>query len=295
MILEGIQSEDLCKIRSGAGDKKTSGVDAEEKLAEVFEKKYRIRLDHQILTSNGVFYPYALYNHLSFELTLAPASAVVKGSDENKVKYKLANIQLEYEMLNSPFLAGEAEREYTTGKEFPYTHVQRPQRQVFKKDTDTLINIKVDSQRRSMKAILILFTESYTAGERDSEKYIFPDLTKVKVTINGKPTMLYSEGIEAKDMWEEVERFFVKEKNKTENMNLTKFYTGNMFGLLIDLRSVRNQEMHGSGTRIMNSTEGVQLEIDREAKGSGNVNYHVFVISDSQLNIMNRQFVDVEK
>ena len=29
MILEGIQSKDLCKIRSGAGGKKTSGVDTE--------------------------------------------------------------------------------------------------------------------------------------------------------------------------------------------------------------------------------------------------------------------------
>ena len=36
MILEGIQSEDLCKIRSGAGDKKTSGVDAENKLNKVY-------------------------------------------------------------------------------------------------------------------------------------------------------------------------------------------------------------------------------------------------------------------
>ena len=34
-ILERIQSEDLCKIRSGMGDKKTSGVDAENKLNEV--------------------------------------------------------------------------------------------------------------------------------------------------------------------------------------------------------------------------------------------------------------------
>ena len=50
MVLEGIQSEDLCKIRSGSGDKKTSGVDAENKLEEVFGKKYRIRLDSQILT-----------------------------------------------------------------------------------------------------------------------------------------------------------------------------------------------------------------------------------------------------
>jgi len=57
MILEGIQSEDLCKIRSGAGNKKTSGVAAENKLNEVYGSKYRIRLDHQILTDHGVFYP----------------------------------------------------------------------------------------------------------------------------------------------------------------------------------------------------------------------------------------------
>ena len=60
MVLEGIQSEDLCKIRSGAGDKKTSGVDAENKLTKVYGTKYRINLDHQILTDHGVFYPQAL-------------------------------------------------------------------------------------------------------------------------------------------------------------------------------------------------------------------------------------------
>ena len=38
MILEGIQSEDICKIHSGAGDKKTSGVDAENKLEEILGK-----------------------------------------------------------------------------------------------------------------------------------------------------------------------------------------------------------------------------------------------------------------
>ena len=49
MVLEGMQSEDLCKIRSGSGDKKTSGVAAETKLTEVYGNKYRINLDHQIL------------------------------------------------------------------------------------------------------------------------------------------------------------------------------------------------------------------------------------------------------
>ena len=76
-----------------------SGVDVENALNTVFGAKYRIRLDHQILTDHGVFYPQVLYNDLVFELTLAPASQVVKGSDPTKLKYKQKNIQLEYEMF----------------------------------------------------------------------------------------------------------------------------------------------------------------------------------------------------
>jgi len=75
---------------------------------------------------------------------------------------------------------------------------------------------------------------------------------------------------------------------------VTKFYTGDKFGLLIDMRSMADQSMHGSGKRIVNSTDGVQLEIERSAKGSGNVNCHIFVISDSQFNLMDRQLESVQ-
>ena len=295
MILQGIQSEDLCKIRSGAGDKKTSGVAAENKLNDIFGAKYQINLDHQILTDHGIFYPQALYSDLVFEITLAEAAQVVRGSDATKLKYKLTNLQLQYEMIRSNTLADEAERVFNSGKEFAYDHVMR-----FKmvpninKGTETMINIKVDGQRRSLKAILLLFMEGYTGGGRDSEKYIFPDLTKVSVTINGAPNMIFNNGVAEKDMWEEASRFFVKEKNKTENMNLTKFYTGNKFGLLIDMRSMASQAMHGSGTRLVNSTDGVKLEIERSAKGSGDMNCHVFVISDAQFNILDRQLQSVQ-
>ena len=91
-ILEGIQSVDLCKIRSNAGDKKTSRVNAENKIESIDKNKYRIKLDHQILTDHSAFYPQALYNDLLFELTLAPASQVVRGSDASKLVYKLTNI-----------------------------------------------------------------------------------------------------------------------------------------------------------------------------------------------------------
>jgi len=77
-------------------------------------------------------------------------------------------------------------------------------------------------------------------------------------------------------------------------MDVTKFYTGDNFGLLIDMRSIADQEIHGSGKHIVNSTDGVQLEIERKAEGSGNDNCHVFVISDSQFNIMERQLESVQ-
>ena len=77
-------------------------------------------------------------------------------------------------------------------------------------------------------------------------------------------------------------------------MTLEKFYTGNKFGLMIDLRSMASQKMHGSGTRLVNTTDGVQLEIERDAKGTGTVNCHVFIISDAQFNIVGKQLDSVQ-
>jgi len=131
-ILKGIQSEDLCKIRSNVGDK-NSGVAAENNVNDVHSDKYRIRLDHEILTDHGVFYPQALYSDLIFELTLAPAIQVVKGSDASKLNYRLTNIQLEDEMIRSEALADEADSVHKSGKEFAYDHVMREEVVTLKK------------------------------------------------------------------------------------------------------------------------------------------------------------------
>ena len=106
--------------------------------------------------------------------------------------------------------------------------------------------------------------------------------------------MLYNNGIESRDIWSEVSRIFMKEEHKPQHMTLQKFYAKNKFGLLIDLRSMESQKMHGSGTRIVNSTDGIQLEIEREDKGSRKVKCHVFIISDAQFNILNRQLQSVQ-
>ena len=215
MLSEGIQSVDLCRIRSGSGDKKTTGVDAENKLNGVYGTKYRINLDHPILTEHGVFYPQALYNDLVFELTLAPASQVVLGSDKTQLVYKLENIQLEYETIRSKSLADEAASTYTSGKEFAYDYVMRERVVPIAKGSDTRLTLRVNPQRRSLKGILLLFIDPYNAGERDSESHFNPDITKVKVTVNGVPNRVYSEGISGTDMWKELTRHFNREGTRT--------------------------------------------------------------------------------
>jgi len=140
-----------------------------------------------------------------------------------------------------------------------------------------------------MKAILVLFMEQHSPSARDSEKYVLPNLTKVCVTINGSPSMLYKEGIVSTDLWVEASRFFVKEKNKTDHMNLKLFLSGDKFGLL-----------HGrpdnarSSTCLVNTTDGIQLELERTGTSSGNLNCQFFVVSDSQFNILERQVQAVE-
>ena len=75
------------------------------------------------MTDHGTFYPQALYNDLTFELTFAQAAQVVRGSDASKLVYKLTNIQIEYEVIRSKYLADEAASTYSYGKEFAYDMV----------------------------------------------------------------------------------------------------------------------------------------------------------------------------
>ena len=219
---------------------------------------------------------------------------MVNGSDVSKLVYKLENIQLEYEIIRSKLLADEAMSTYTHGKEFAYDCLQFERVETIARGSDTRINIRVNPQLRSLKGILLLFINTYTDGARDSEHYFNPDITKVKVTVNGVPNRVYNEGISGTDMWKELTRHFNPHKRGWPNMTLVKYLTDNKFGLWIDLRSMADTTMHGSGQRLVNTQDGVQLEIEQNASGSGNTKCHIFTISNSQLNIMGRQLVDVQ-
>ena len=77
-----IQSVYLSKSRCNAEDKRKSGVDKEDKLNYVYDNKFWIPLDYEILKDHGAFFPRALCDELLFELKLAPVGSVVIRSDK---------------------------------------------------------------------------------------------------------------------------------------------------------------------------------------------------------------------
>ena len=52
--------------------------------------------------------------------------------------------------------------------------------------------------------------------------------------------------------------------------------------------------LHGNGQRLVSTNDGVQLAIARNTTGSGKAKCHVFIISDAQMNIMDRQLQAVQ-
>ena len=70
------QTENAIKHRINAGDKENDAKD--QTVASIFDNRFRIPLDFEILESSLPFYQYGLGSHLTYELTLADYSDVIK-------------------------------------------------------------------------------------------------------------------------------------------------------------------------------------------------------------------------
>ena len=71
----------------------------------------------------------------------------------------------------------------------------------------TLIN-KINLARKSMKAIVLTFTKE--TGRAGSEEYLYHNIEEVKVTIEGNPNIVCSQGINKNRFYSEVKRIFNK-------------------------------------------------------------------------------------
>ena len=136
--------------------------------------------------------------------------------------------------------------------------------------------IAVNIPRRSMKAIVLLFTKK---DSRDTEEFVFPVLTKVSVTVEGNPNDIYTEGLKRRDMYQEASRFFSEPKYVSRR----KFYT-DKFACVIDFRSVDDESVSKSGRTLIGTQPGILLEIEKKVTTT-DLSCRVFVVADGIVNI----------
>ena len=286
-LKQGISSENMRKLRTNAGDKKTQDV-KEEALSKVHNTKYRTPLNHPILNDHGVFYPKALDHHLIFEITLAPVNDIVVFSDTTKTPtYSIKNLELEYSSISSEYLAREAQAAYQVGKGFFYENVTLHKTFTFSIGGDGVINQHINLPRRSMTGILCLFTLPTAAGARNSENFYNPGITSINIDVDGVPNRLYSKGMIPSDLWESVKKRFEKESGSSRCSVKEKDFYADKFALWVDMRTHPDNGIHGGGLALNNTQDGVKLEIKRKQSGSGTITCHMFVVADAMMEIMN--------
>ena len=70
-------------------------------------------------------------------------------------------------------------------------------------------------------------------------------------------------------------------------------YLVNKYVLWLYFRTIDENELHGTGRRIENASEGITLQIDKKAESAGVLNAYIYLIMDAQLNIQNGIYISV--
>ena len=172
-----------------------------------------------------------------------------------------------------------------------YTRVLRHRRVPLNK-SDTTWNINLNTPARSLKGVLLLF-EDPAAGAagpaygRNSEYYFNPLITKVQVTVEGIPNQLYAQGLLPYQQWDEVVKGWFRESLKDAGLPSTDQSTffQSRYGLWLDFCTSDDHNLHGSGRRIQNASEGITLQLDKTSQTAGTINCYIYLLMDAQLNI----------
>ena len=156
---------------------------------------------------------------------------------------------------------------------------------------------------KSLKGILVLFEEEEPYA-RDTSKFYNPAIKKVSITVEGKPNQLFSQGMRSFEQYDEICKYFAEGKQKDSNANeIQKHlqlydlsigdYLTNNYALWLDFRTIDENSLHGTGRRIENASEGITLQIEKEAESAGKLNAYIYLIMDAQLNIQDGRFFSV--
>ena len=112
--------------------------------------------------------------------------------------------------------------------------------------------------------------------------------------MEGKPNQLYAQGMRSFEQYDEICTYFTEGKQRDNDANeIQKHlplydltlgeYLTDRYALWLDFRTIDENELHGTGRRIENSSEGITLQIEKKAESAGALNAYIYLIMDAQL------------
>ena len=247
------QTEGAIKHRINAGDKANNAKD--QTVASIYDNHFCIPLDFEILESSLPLYQYGLGSRLTYELTFADYSDVIKANKPDAI-YTISNISLEFDTIINASLASQIRTEYMK-RSILYDRILRACI-IPLNDSDTSFSVDINSPSKSLKGVLLIFTKERSATKftRDTEEFLNPKITKVKVTVEGVPNGLYAQNMEYRHQYDEIVKHFAEGRLKEagaiqkdlqfHNVNIASYYT-NKYVLWLDFRTTGDNRLHGSG------------------------------------------------
>ena len=129
-------------------------------------------------------------------------------------------------------------------------------------------------------------------------KYYNPKIQNVSVIAEGKPNQLYAQGMRSFEQYDEAHKYFVEERPANDVQAQLQLYDVslgeylvNKYALWLDFRTIDENELHRTGRRIENTSEGITLQIEKKEESAGTLNAYIYLIMDAQLNIQNGTYI----
>ena len=223
------QTENAIKHRINAGNK--ADVANDITVASIYDNRFCIPLDFEILESSLPLYQYGLDSRLTYELTFADYSDVIKATNPDAT-YMISNISLEFDTIIN---ASQIRTEYMKSS-ILYDRILRA-RIIPLNDSSTSFSVDINSPSKSLKGVLLIFMKERSATKftRNIEEFFNPKITKVEVTVEGVCNELYAQNMEYCHQYDEIVKHFAEGRLKEagaiqkdfqlHNVNIASYYT----------------------------------------------------------------------
>ena len=94
------------------------------------------------------------------------------------------------------------------------------------------------------------------------------------------------------EQYDETRKYFAEGKLANEAQKSLQLYDlivgeylTDKYALWLDFRMIDENELHGTGRQIGNTSGGITIQIEKKAESAGSLNAYIYLIMDAQLNI----------